>query len=141
MRTLHGVPGLVGTLALLAVAGCSDPAAPQPSAHVERQANDVLALPSLRYIDPSSPDAPQHPLVCGAGRDFPDGRELVFRDPGSGRFIHAVFPAGVVVPGTHDGGFALHGQYQGIRNWDCYTLKKPDKDYRYFVVSSWEHEE
>ena len=37
---------------------------------------------------------------------------------------------------------------QGIQNWDAFKpsdakklIKQPPKDYQYFVVSSWEHEE
>jgi len=52
-----------------------------------------------------------------------------------------VFPAGVTPPDTLDGKFVLCGHFQGIQNMDRYKFKKPEKDYRYFVVSSWEHSE
>jgi hypothetical protein len=91
---------------------------------------------SLVHVDASS--GRQHPLVCGAGGDFPDGRELAFENSESGDFVHAVFPAGVTPPEKLDGPLVLHGHYQGIQNWTRYTHKRPKEDYRYFVVSSWD---
>lgn len=118
---------LVYVVALFCVLGCS-------------QTNTSLTLTNL-YVDVSSADAPQHPLVCGADRDFPDGRELAFRQSESRESVHVVFPSGVTPPDTLDGKFALHGHFQGIQNGDSYKFKKPKEDYRYFVVSSWEHSE
>jgi len=83
----------------------------------------------------------QHPLVCGAGRDFPAGREVVFRSSESGKPVHAVFPGGATAPENVDGSFVLHGRYQGIQNRDRpkhKLYKRIPSDYRYFVVASWE---
>jgi hypothetical protein len=79
--------------------------------------------------------------VCGAGRDFPTGRELAFRTSQSQEFVHAVFPEGVMLSKTLDGKFVLHGHYQGIQNRTIYTLKRVPEDYRYFVVSSWKQKQ
>jgi hypothetical protein len=99
----------------------------------------TITLAPLVAVDASSSD--QHPLVCGAGRDFPAGRELAFRHSQSREFVHAVFPQGVTPPKTFDGKFVLYGQYQRIQNRKIYTLKQPSEDYRYFVVSSWKQED
>jgi hypothetical protein len=90
-------------------------------------------------VDGASAD--QHPLVCGVGGDFPAGCELAFRHAESRELVHAVFPAGVTSPESPDGKFVLRGHFQNIQNMSRYTLKKPSQDYRYLVVSSWEHSE
>lgn len=104
------------------------------------QGKSSITLASLVAEDSSSSDT-QHPLVCGAGRDFPIGREVAFRHSLSREFVHAVFPENVTPPKTFYGTFVLHGQYQGIQNRKSFTLKQPSEDYRYFVVSSWKQEE
>jgi len=103
--------------------------------------SSLTTLENLVYVDVSSGHAPQHPLVRGPGRDFPSGRELAFRRPESREWVHAVFPKEVTAPEKLDGKFVLHGRFQGIQNMASYTMKKPGKDYRYFVVSSWERME
>jgi hypothetical protein len=95
-------------------------------------------LDDLVHVD-AIESCPQHPLVCGVGGDFPAGHELPFRNSPSGEFVHAVFPEGVTPPETLDGKFVLRGHYQAIQNRTRYTWKQPPKDYRYFVVSSWEY--
>lgn len=112
---------------------------PRKKNNVVQGASSITLAP-LVPVDASSSDT-QHPLVCGAGRDFPTGRELAFRNPQSREFVHAVFPEGVTPPRSFDGKFVLYGQYQGIQNRKSYTLKKPPEDYRYFVVSSWRQED
>jgi hypothetical protein len=107
----------------------------------KKAANKAISLDNLVYVDVSSSVAHQHPLVCGAGRDFPTGRELAFRTSQSQEFVHAVFPEGVMLPKTLDGKFVLHGHYQGIQNRTIYTLKRVPEDYRYFVVSSWKQKQ
>lgn len=104
------------------------------------QGESSITLAPLVHVDASSSDA-QHPLVCGAGRDFPAGREFTFIHSQSREFVHAVFPESVTPPKTFDGKFVLHGQYHGIKNRKNYTLKHPPEDYRYFVVSSWKQED
>jgi hypothetical protein len=101
----------------------------------ETQSRPSIALNNLVYGD----DDRQRPLVCGAGGDFPTGREMAFTQVESKETVHAVFPADVTPPTTLDGRFVLRGHFQGIQRMDRYTHKKPEKDYRYFVVSSWEH--
>ncbi len=100
---------------------------------------DVTTLQNLEYIDALSAGI-THPLVCGDGRDYPNGRELVFRVDPSTPPIHAVFPDGEDSPESLDGRFRLYGYYQHIQNWDRFTVKRPSKDYQYFVVTSWKHE-
>ena len=129
---------LVCVVALFCVLGCSRTRSFQSSVHAEKQNSTPLTLKSLVYVDASSADA-QHPLVCGGGGDFPAGREFAFRQSGSRESVHAVFPEGVTPPKALDGKFVLHGHFQGIQNRDRYKVKKPKEDYRYFVVSSWEH--
>lgn len=103
------------------------------------QGEASITLAHLLGIDASSSDT-QHPLVCGAGRDYPAGREFAFRHFQSRELVHAVFPEDVTPPKSFDGKFVLHGQYQGIQNRKSYTLKQPPENYRYFVVSSWKQE-
>jgi hypothetical protein len=100
-----------------------------------------ITLASLLRVDASSSDTPQHPLVCGEGRDFPVGREFAFRHAQSREFVHAVVPESVEPPKTFNGKFVLHGRYQGIQNRNIYTLKRPPADYQYFVVTSWKQED
>ena len=83
----------------------------------------------------------EYPLVCGVGRDFPAGHEIPFRQSPSREFVHAVFPKGITPPSAMGGSFLLCGHYQTIQNRTIYTLKHPPADYKYFVVSSWEHKE
>ena len=83
----------------------------------------------------------QHPLVCGVGRDIPDGHELTFRNPETRESVHAVFPHGVTPPKSLDGKFTLHGHFQTIQKRNSYTLKQPLEDYRYYLVTSWKQKE
>ena len=95
-----------------------------------------MTMEDLVYV----PDYPnEHPLICIPGGDFPNGSELIFRHVKTGETVHAVFPEGVSAPEELDGRFALRGHYQGIqKRREGYIVKNPPKDYRYFVVSSWE---
>jgi beta-lactamase regulating signal transducer with metallopeptidase domain len=108
----------------------------------ERKDGGSTNLTNLVHVDMFSQDyTTQHPLVCGAGRDFPTGREMIFRDTKSQSPVHAVFPRGVAIPDDFTGHFVLRGHFQGIRNWTSYKLKRPSNNYRYFVVSSYEQRE
>ena len=105
-----------------------------------------VTLEDVVYCPSGSPS--QQPLMCLPGKDFPEGREMTFRDPESGEFVHAVFPKAVAAPENLEGSFVLHGRFQGIQNWDAFQpanskelIKSPPRDYRYFVVSLWEHGE
>lgn len=110
--------------------------------YYEQQDSASVTLANVVYVDMFSSDyTTSHPLVCEVGRDFPAGRELAFRRPESGESVHAVFPENVAAPEDLKGSFVLRGHYQRIQNRDSYKLKKPSEDYRYFVVSSWEHSE
>ena len=101
----------------------------------------LITLNSLIYVDMYSKDYhTQHPLVCGEGRDFPKGREMVFNNPESGVTIHAVFPEEKNAPVNLNGVFVLHGHFQRIQNKDSYKFKKTIKDYQYFVAYKWEYE-
>jgi len=95
-------------------------------------------LKELVYVDMYASGS-QHPLMCIEGGDFPGGHEMLFRKTGSKETIHVVFPAGAKLPGILDGSLVLRGHYQGIVKRDRFTMKRPPKDYRYFVVASWEY--
>ena len=125
-------------VALLCAFGCSRVDDPTPADAHTVQDNASVTLDNLVYVDPASATT-QHPLVCGAGRDFPTGHELAFRNAQSREFVHAVFAKGVTSPSKLTGKLVLHGRYQTIQNKQIYTHKQPADDYRYFVVSSWEH--
>jgi hypothetical protein len=76
---------------------------------------------------------------------YPEGKELLFRQDGSGREVQTIFPKGIVPPGidalkSHK--FTLHGKIitinekpneQAMRK----NLKKWMVNYQYFLVSSW----
>ena len=141
-------------LALFCVLGCSQDDGPsvtdnqeQPVADNQEQQNPAsVTLEDVVYVDGGSPT--EHPLMCLPGKDFPEGREMTFRDPQSGEFVHAVFPDAAAAPENLDGSFVLHGHYQGIQNWDAFKptdakklVKVPLEDYQYFVVISWERKE
>lgn len=125
-------------LVVLCAFGCSQAERPTPVDAFPVQSAGLVTVTDLVYADPASTTT-QHPLVCGAGRDFPTGRELAFRNPESREFVHAVFPEGVTPPEKIDGKLVLRGRYQAIQNRKSYTLKQPPQDYQYFVVSSWEY--
>jgi hypothetical protein len=119
----------------------------QPVADSERQQDPVsVTWENVVYVDWFAVGYPiEHPLMCLSGKDFPEGREMAFRDPESGEFVHAVFPETAAAPENLDGSFVLHGHFQGIQNWDTFRptdvrkrVKVPPEDYQYFVVSSWE---
>jgi hypothetical protein len=96
-----------------------------------------MILQNLVYFDALSAGT-QHPLVCGAQGDYPNGRELAFRAPQSREMIHAVFPASISSPKLLDGTFDLHGQFQPIqKRREGDLIKRPGKDYQYFLVQSW----
>jgi hypothetical protein len=119
-------------VAVLCLAGCS------PSNRPTLADTPAVQDRASVTLDVDGPSGDQHPLVCGVGRDFPAGHELAFRGSPSGELVHAVFPEGVAPPKTLDGRFVLHGHYQAVENKKRYTLKRPPKDYQYFVVSSWQ---
>lgn len=75
---------------------------------------------------------------------YPEGKELLFMQDGSGREVQAVFPKGVAVPGrdalkSHK--FILYGKFVTINKQpdDRTTGGKPKSmmNYKYFQVSSW----
>jgi len=142
------------TLALLCVLGCSQDDGPsvadnqqQPvTDNREQQAPASVTLENFVYVDMFAQSyTTEHPLMCLPGKDYPEGREMAFRDPESGKSVHAVFPEAAAAPEDLDGSFVLHGHYQGIQNWEAFQptnpnkrVKRPPEDYQYFVVSSWE---
>jgi hypothetical protein len=76
---------------------------------------------------------------------YPEGKELLFRQAGSGREVQTIFPKGVVPPGidtlkSHK--FTLHGKIITINEKPDAQAKQglPKKrmiNYKYFLVSSW----
>ena len=96
---------------------------------------------NLSHIDIySSTYTTQHPLVCGEGKDYPNGCELFFTDGETRKTIHAVFSDTHSAPTDFEKHLILTGYNKGIQNRDNYTLKIPSSDYQYFVVTSWEYE-
>ena len=75
----------------------------------------------------------------------PEGKELLFRQAGSGREVQTIFPKGVVPPGVEalkSHKFTLHGKIVTINEKPDAQAKhgKPKKrmiNYKYFLVSSW----
>ena len=144
-------------LALFCALGCSQDDGPsvtdnqeQPVADNQEQQDPAsVTLEDVVYVDMFARGyTTEHPLMCRPGKDFPEGREMAFRDPESGESVHAVFPEAAAAPENLDGSFVLHGHYQGIQNRDAFKptdanklVKVPRKDYQYFVVSSWERRE
>lgn len=126
-------------IVLFCLPGCSDTKNTQSSSDIEIQTGTSITFRNLVYIDPSS-SITQYPLVCGAGRDFPFGYELEFQNSKTKKSIHAVFPESKRAPSNLNGSFILKGHFQSIQNKNSYKLKKPGKDYRYFVVSEWRYE-
>jgi len=125
---------------MFCVFGCSQIHSSKSAGDTEKQDYASITLGNLIYVDMFSAEyTTQHPRVCEVGGDFPTGQELAFRYVESRKSIHAVFPEGVTAPKNLNGNFVLHGHFQGIQNMDRYKVKKPEKDYRYFVVSSWEY--
>ncbi len=125
-------------LAVLCFFGCSRVEHPAPTDTLTEQGRTTLTLDNLVHVDAMS-EGISHPLVCGVGRDFPDGLELIFRSLESGELVHTVFPEDEPTKNL-DGKVLLSGHYQTIQNRKSYTLKQPPEDYRYFVASSWEQQ-
>ena len=127
-------------IAVLCSFSCSEIDRSGAMGNSEQHDHSSVTLEDLVYVDMFSADyTTQHLLVCGAGRDFPAGREMVFRFSETGKPVHAVFPDAATAPENVDGNFVLHGRYQGIQNKDRPKLhKRSPSDYRYFVVASWE---
>ena len=132
---------LLAILLLLFAFGCShtEPPAATDSPGVKNVPSETLN--NLVYVDMFAPSyTTQHPLI---GRSV-GGRDMAFRHAQSGKTIHAVFPKGVSAPDDLNGQFKLHGHYQTTakvkEEKEASIVKKriPD-DYRYFIVSSWEH--
>ena len=100
--------------------------------------DSLMTLEGLVHVDMFARDyTTEHPLMCIADGDFPNGREMAFRHVQSGVTVHAVFPKEVSAPEDLDGRFVLHGHYQGIQKKDR-VVKGRAEDYRCFLVSSWE---
>ncbi|MBC7981318.1 MAG: hypothetical protein H7Y36_12215 [Armatimonadetes bacterium] len=125
-------------LAALCFFSCSRVEHPAPTDTPTEQGRTTLTLGNLVHVDATS-EGISHPLVCGVGRDFPDGHELIFRSLESGELVHSVLPEHEP-PKTLDGKFFLNGHYQTIQNRKSYSIKQPPEDYRYFVASSWEQQ-
>ena len=80
----------------------------------------------------------EYPLVCGLNHDFPEGKELLFSHETSKITTHVVFPKKLNSPKNLKGKFSFRGYYQVIQKWSTYKHKVPNKNYRYFVVTSWQ---
>jgi len=109
-------------------------------------------LRGMAYVDMYAPTyTTQRPLLCGEGRHYPGGTDMVFKRSGQGGEVHAVFPKDVAVPSKGDltTTLTLHGQFATIQSTpDGKAMDKPARPvkripygYRYFVVSRWECEQ
>lgn len=128
-------------LALLFSLGCSSPDRPTTIKHAHSDDSSVTILQDLEYYDALSAGI-QHPLVCGTGGDYPNGRELTFRRPQSTDLIHAVFLECIAPPSALDGAFVLYGHFQPIQKQrEGVLVKRPGEDYQYFVVTSWKQDQ
>jgi len=135
-------------VALCGVLGCSGAERVGPSTEREGPASPPAspagpAGPTMTLENLVSDDVfggDEHPLVCGAGREFPAGRELLLGNLETREPVHVVFPDAEAAPDDLEGRFVLHGHFQGIQDRSRYTMKRPPEDYRYFVVASWECE-
>jgi len=131
-------------VALFCVLGCSQDDGPSEAGNRQRQAPVSVTLENFARV--AGGNSTEYPLMCLPGKDFPEGREMTFEESDSGKYAHVVFPEAAVAPEKLDGCFVLHGHFQGIQNWDAFQstdanspVKVPRRDYRYFVVLSWEH--
>ncbi len=129
----------VCALWLIFVIGCTSVNRPTTE-DAQSNATPITILSNLEHVDAVAVRF-AHPLVCGEGGDYPNGRELVFRVDSSTHPIHVVFPETDNSPQSLDGRFVLYGYYQTIQNWGRFVHLKPHVDYKYFVVMSWEHKE
>jgi hypothetical protein len=118
-----------------------------PAAGVRATAEDMLE--GVTHVDMHAPTyRTQRPLLCGPGRHFPDGMEMVFRNPDTATEFHVVFPKDVSAPQGNalTSALTLHGRFGTIQSApggkppsEPDRLGKPvPDDYRYFVVSRWE---
>ena len=83
-------------LALFCALGCSQDGGPGVTDNQERKAPASVTLENFVYVAGGCPM--EHPLMCLPGKDYPEGREMAFRDPESGEFVHAVFPEAAAAP-------------------------------------------
>jgi len=108
-------------------------------------------LHGVTYVDMYAPAyTTQRPLLCGQGRHYPEGTEMVFKHSEKKAEYHAVFPKGVTPPRKSelDNCLTLHGRFEAIQSTpDGKALQEPNQPlkripfgYRYFVVASWEME-
>lgn len=126
-------------LAVLLTFGCSSVSPRATMADAKYEGKSIITLENLEHVEAHVARF-AHPLVCGEGGDYPDGRELVFRVDPSTSPVHAVFPDEENSPESLDGRFHLYGYYQNIQNLDRFVHLNPGKGYQYFVVTSWEIE-
>lgn len=100
-----------------------------------------VTLKDMLYVDMLAPEyMTQHPLICNANGDYPDGSEMIFvKKLNPRQWVHAVFPEKMTVPENLKNTVVLHGHFQKIKNKAHYKYKKPGDYYEYFVVSSWEY--
>ena len=116
---------------------------------VSEMGSDTLR--GVAYVDMYAPTyTTQRPLLCGEGRHYPGGTDLVFKQSGQGGEVHVVFPKDVAVPSKGDltKTLTLHGRSAVIESTpdgkgmdkSSRLVKRIPYGYRYFVVSRWECE-
>ena len=130
--------GIVASLSM----NCTDP-------EVSRAAPDTLQ--GVAYVDMFAPTyTTERPLLCGEGRHYPGGTEMIFKLPDQSGEVHAVFPEGIAAPKESDllNTFTLHGRFEAIQSGSdgkalgktARPVKRIPYGYRYFIVSSCECE-
>ena len=134
--------GVLALFVLLCILGGACVEKSQSVAGPVREDNISEALKGTLCNNVSSPDySMSHPLVCIKNGDYPDGSEMVLIVSSSPRqLVHVVFPQKTTVPDDLKRLTVLHGHFQNIKNKWLYKIKRPEDNYRYFVVQSWEYQ-
>jgi len=109
----------------------------------------ILPLISIVKADPDKPKTIKienvtlykegliaYPLVCGEGRDYPNGSEYLVTNHLNKEVIHIVFPHGQKADKKLGDAFTIQGYKQAIKKAQNYQSKRVPRDYQYFVVTS-----
>jgi hypothetical protein len=82
-----------------------------------------------------------HPIMVGQNADIKEGTEYIIKDKINDKIIysHIVIPKGVKTPNDLHRYIIYKGKFSKIKNWERFKIKKPNLDYKYFLVESWEY--
>lgn len=76
-----------------------------------------------------------HPLVCGEGKDFPEGAEYLVYLNDDKKVMHIVFPDKDDAPKDFSEDFQIKGFSQYVKKLNNYKIKTVESKYKYFVVA------